>query len=311
MHCACRSTRSKSKGKVQTRATGTRGGRGSRRKVSTLPPTPSIILTSTAQTSQLRNDARGSKPPSPDLPTTVPASTDPPASSADVASKHSQPTPDTSATGGATGPPSPAKESEDPLLLPSSPKTPKRDSPTPHHSPSLSTHPAPSPPGRTASVRTPGSARPRMNLAERMKLVSAVPPTLSLESSDTRRSLISSTCDKVPVSHKASATCVPSLSAKELAQPTQSERQTHRKKSVPTSSSSSSSTVSDSADSIRKLYRLSVKELAQQTEPERRMSARVAAARGRGKSPATPTPRTPQLQQFKSFVVESPTKSPR
>ena len=59
---------------------------------------------------------------------------------------------------------------------------------------------------------------------------------------------------------------------------------------------------------IRNLYKLSAKELAQPTEYEAR-TQRKGSRQARDKTP--PTQKTPQLHQFKSFVVESPTKSPR
>ena len=64
-----------------------------------------------------------------------------------------------------------------------------------------------------------------------------------------------------------------------------------------------------STEAISRLYKLSARELAQKTEPERRTA--TAVRRSKGKSPAPPTPHAPQLHQFKSFVVLSPTKSPR
>lgn len=62
------------------------------------------------------------------------------------------------------------------------------------------------------------------------------------------------------------------------------------------------------AEMIRNLYKLSAKELARPTEHEERAQRR-GGQQARDKTP--PTQKMPQLHQFKSFVVESPTKSPR
>lgn len=183
---------------------------------------------------------------------------------------------------------------EDPLL-PSSPKTPKRAS-----SP-LQPSPTAKPPSSSLSISTP-PARSRQNLADRMKLASQT-SSLITHSPTSRRPLISSTHVKLLHSGKSPANSVRNLSAKELAQRTVPENKALEKRTSDVDSSSGT-------DIVSRLYRLSARELTQHTEPEQRLRTRESR-RTKGKAPVTPTSRAPQLHQFKSFVVESPTKSPR
>lgn len=103
-------------------------------------------------------------------------------------------------------------------------------------------------------------------------------------------------------SGKSPANSVRNLSAKELAQRTVPENKALEKRTSDVDSSSGT-------DIVSRLYRLSARELTQHTEPEQRLRTRESR-RTKGKAPVTPTSRAPQLHQFKSFVVESPTKSP-
>ena len=225
---------------------------------------------------------------------------------APVSSSHSLTTPgaDSSSDGDKVKPTTTAENQkltssaheEEPPLFPSSPKTPKREESSPslkHSSPAAES---------TATITPP--TRSRKNLAARMKLASSDPHTSSLLLPTSHEP---STSSKLPSS--GSANRLRNFSAKALAQRTAPENKTLVKPSSDVGPVASESGSTGSSP-IRRLCGLSAKELAQQTEPERRMSARVAR-RNKGKSPTTPTSRAPQLHQFKSFVVQSPTKSPR
>ena len=216
-------------------------------------------------------------------------------------------------------PSSPAKDAEDSCVLPSSPKTPKQDisvtakSTNKSSSPSTITHLS-SLTNNTKPILLPPT-RSRKSLADRMKLASNDTNPITPQSHSPLNPASTSSNSNT---RRTSTRQVSKLSAKELAQKTateslasssrQSVEQSHA-----TKSSSLSSDAGGSESSIRRLRGLSAKELAQLTDPERRLSARVAVRRqNKGKSPAPlPTPCTPQLHQFKSFIVESPTKSPR
>lgn len=216
-------------------------------------------------------------------------------------------------------PSSPAKDAEDSCVLPSSPKTPKQDisvtakSTNKSSSSSTITH-LPSLTNNTKPILLPPT-RSRKNLVDRMKLASNDTNPITPQSHSPLNPASTSSNSNT---RRTSTRQVSKLSAKELAQKTateslasssrQSVEQSHA-----TKSSSLSSDAGGSESSIRRLRGLSAKELAQLTDPERRLSARVAVRRqNKGKSPAPlPTPCTPQLHQFKSFIVESPTKSPR
>lgn len=187
------------------------------------------------------------------------------------------------------GPPSPTHEEES--LLPSSPKTPKTAPSTPSLPPSS---PTATPPVSQALP----PPRSRKNLAQRMKLASSDPETSSLSTHSPQTSN-SSTRRKLPTK---------TIPAKDLAQRTQ----TVKNKTRGESSSSSDNTTggSDRSDLVKRLYSLSAKELTLHTEPERALRGNPSH-RTNSKCPATPTSRGPQLHKFKSFVMESPTKSPR
>lgn len=190
------------------------------------------------------------------------------------------------------GPSSQTHEEES--LLPSSPKTPKR-------APSTSSLPPSSPtasPPASQNLRTQNlpPARSRKNLAHRMKLASSDPQTSP--TTHPPQTTNSSTQDKLL------AKTTPNISAiKDIAQCTRPVKKTQAE---PSSSGDHTTCGSDKSDLVRQLYGLSAKELTVHTEPERQL-----AHQKNSKCPATPTSRGPQLRQFKSFVVESPTKSPR
>ena len=213
---------------------------------------------------------------------------------------------------------SPTKDEEDTCLQPSSPKTPKQDTfvPTkstnqPSSSSSTCTHAPTSTSTTQPSVLPP--TRSRKNLADRMKLASNDPHSLTPSSHLNTASMPSNT-------GRTSTRQASKLSAKQLAQKTVAESMasSSSKESVDKSQSTKSASLDHpvESESVRHLRGMSARELAQLTDPERRMSARVAVRYQRkGKSPAPPpsttTSHTPQLHQFKSFIVESPTKSPR
>ena len=148
-------------------------------------------------------------------------------------------------------------------------------------------------------------ARSRMNLAERMKLASSDPRTISLS----KRSLTPQV-RPTPSTHLKStpsqrtAERARDLSTKTSVQFTEPQHTALSKGSSPAEPMSATS----HGDMVRNLYKLSAKELAQSTGPEARLRVR-ASRQAKGKAPVAPS--TPQLHQFKSFVVESPTKSPR
>lgn len=182
------------------------------------------------------------------------------------------------------GPSSQTREEES--LLPSSPKTPKR-------APSASSLPPSSPTASPPASQNLPPARSRKNLAQRMKLASSDPHTSST-TTHPPQTTNSSTQDKL---------LAKIISAKDVAQCTRSVKKTLAE---PSSSGDHTTGGSDRSDLVRRLYSLSAKELALRTDPERQL-----ARTNNSKCPATPTSRGPQLHQFKSFVVESPTKSPR
>lgn len=185
------------------------------------------------------------------------------------------------------GPSSQTREEES--LLPSSPKTPKR-------APSASSLPPSSPTASPPASQNLPPARSRKNLAQRMKLASSDPHTSST-TTHPPQTTNSSTQDKLL------AKTIPNISAKDVAQCTRSVKKTLAE---PSSSGDHTTAGSDRSDLVRRLYNLSAKELALCTDPERQL-----ARKNNSKCPATPTSHGPQLHQFKSFVVESPTKSPR
>ena len=172
-------------------------------------------------------------------------------------------------------------DEEDPLLLPSSPKSPKQDTPT-----SKTSKP------RASDLTALPPPRSRKNLADRLKLASSGPLPLSSPSSSTS----SATPSSQPNVRKTPAKTTSKPSAKDLARKTGPET-----KSIDSSTPVHFARPNYWRAAAKTTSTLSAKELAQQTTAETRSSDSSTLVRS--SQPNVPAAKTPSAKELAQKTV--------